>query len=70
MKKNKTLKPFNAWVIKHKKTNHPVVGGIYYINTEAIDDFNTMPSYDNDGCGKRDDYEIVKVIVKIVGDKK
>lgn len=63
MRKDKELKKFNAWVIKHKKANHPVVGGICYTKIEAIDKYNDMPEFDNNGCGKRDDYEIIKVEV-------
>lgn len=58
------LKQFYAWIIKHKKANHIVVRGIYQTKMEAEEDYNSMPELDNNGCGKRGDYEIKRVVIR------
>ena len=38
--------------------------GLYWTKTDTQKDFDTMPIYDLDGCGKRSDYEIVRVSIQ------
>lgn len=58
------LKQFKAWVIKHKRASFPVVNGLYLDYEDAKDEYDMIPEFDNNGCGKRDDYELIEVIVK------
>ena len=71
-KKSMNLKSTQGWVLKSKKANHSVVGGIippttewfalYYLRyDEAMKEFNKLP--ENGNCGTKEDYEVVEVLI-------
>ena len=57
----KDFAPRLAYVIKHRTADHQVRNGIYDNYDDAVQEMNTIPMRDLDGCGSRTEYEIVEV---------